>query len=171
MAPDEDIVYLNLAWFYEEQNNFQAAARALHSALSVSRPNLSKKTYINLSRISRKTGNYAKALSAIEPVLREDPDNLEALLAKAVIYEELDRHQEALALYQKAYDLGMRSADFYNNWGKTCFSLGMTEKAVANFKLALEFNPDHKDSHYNLGVAYGSMGLVEKARQEMRLGM
>lgn len=170
LAPEDSTVYFNLAILYEKQNNFEAAIKALRTAL-VKKNAFIDMVYAGLSRVYRKAGDYPRAMQAVDLALKYGPGNPEALLSKGIVLEALGRHAEAMTVYQRAFDSGLRSADFYNNWGMTCYSLGLLDQAVAYFKVALEFDPDHKETHYNLGIAYGNMGLLEKARQEMRLGM
>lgn len=61
--------------------------------------------------------------------------------------------------------------DLYNNWGVSCYSLGLPDKAIEYLEHAVRLAPDHTESHYNLGIAYSSIGRIEEARREMALGM
>jgi len=88
-----------------------------------------------------------------------------------IIYEETGQHRKALDQYKKAYTEGLDSADLYNNWGKTCFSLGMVDKAIDYLKLATQIAPEHPESHYNLGIAYSRKGMLDEARREMTISM
>lgn len=170
LDPEDSTVYFNLAFFYEERNEFSAAINALRTALKKKKP-FPGRIYGSLSRVYRKAGDHVRALQTAALALDYEPQNLDALLSRGIALEALGRHVEALEVYRQAYDSGLRSADFYNNWGVTCYSLGQLDQAVAYFKIALGFDPEHKETHYNLGIAYGSMGLLEEARREMRLGM
>ena len=66
---------------------------------------------------------------------------------------------------------GLNSGDLYNNWGVSCFKLGMLDKAIQLLKHAVELKPDHAESHYNLGIAYSSKGMLKEAQKEMALGI
>jgi tetratricopeptide (TPR) repeat protein len=59
-------------------------------------------------------GRLDEALAVVERQLAEDPQNVDAILLKAVILSERRLDEEALALCRRAVDLAPRSAEAWN---------------------------------------------------------
>jgi len=59
-------------------------------------------------------------------------------------------------------------ADSFNKKGLSFFNQRKYDEAIAEFKKALEFNPDHFDANYNLGVAYYAKGMLDESLAELK---
>lgn len=51
------------------------------------------------------------------------------------------------------------------NLGNSYFLRGMTDKAILEFRDAIQIDPGYSDAYLNLGVAYASLGADEKAME------
>jgi tetratricopeptide (TPR) repeat protein len=63
------------------------------------------------------------------------------------------------------------SAFVHYNLGNTYESQGQMDKAIAEYKTALQLKPDYEKAHYNLGTAYASRGLWAKAIPEFETAL
>ncbi len=143
--------------------------------------------YEGLARSHREIGEFDKALAAIErglSIIPPTPQNSPVLArfhnTKAVTYDTMENHKEALLEYDKAIKLNPNSSAYYTNKGFSCL-LGMNasskrmdklfllEQAITAFKKAIEINPNNKTAHGNLGYAYGLKGMYELALSEFKL--
>ena len=114
-------------------------------------------------------GDYDGAISRYEAVLRENPNNVEALYGMSFSYY-------AKKDYQKSIDVGHRAAQFksdlleaiYVQMG-TCFDdQGDSKKAVGTYKAGLKLSPSSSLLEYNLAVTYLHTGQLEDARAAVK---
>ncbi|MBT1070901.1 XrtA/PEP-CTERM system TPR-repeat protein PrsT [Pelotalea chapellei] len=67
-------------------------------------------SYQNLATFYAASGNYDKAIDEYATLLRNDPANVQAMLAIAGLYEVKGKQSDALAYYRKAHDTGKPAA-------------------------------------------------------------
>ncbi|RZL36073.1 MAG: tetratricopeptide repeat protein [Pedobacter sp.] len=70
-------------------------------------------------------------------------------------------------LYNKAINI---SADVstYNNIGVSYYMLQKYDKAIEQYKKALQINPNHADSRNNLGMTFEVLGKKDEAAAEYK---
>ncbi len=76
---------------------------------------------------------------------------------------ELERPQEALAMYDRALRLEPRLAQALHNRGKALLDLGRAEDALAASEQALRIRPDDAEAFYNCGNALLYLSRLEDA--------
>jgi tetratricopeptide (TPR) repeat protein len=81
----------------------------------------------------------------------------------------LGRLDEALPLHRRAVDLDPLNADSWEQLAETEFFLGQLDKAEADFKKALELNPDVVAAHMVLSQIYVMQGRPQDALPEIEL--
>jgi tetratricopeptide (TPR) repeat protein len=81
----------------------------------------------------------------------------------------LGRLDEALPLHRRAVDLDPLNADSWEQLAETEFFLGQLDKAEADFKKALELNPDVVAAHMVLSLIYVMQGRPQDALSEIEL--
>jgi len=86
----------------------------------------------------------------------------EQVLAIANGHADSGKHRVAVLAYQRALELGVRSADLLTDLGVSLHALGDDEGAVARFREAAALDPKHAESRYNLGVVLHE-GLHDEA--------
>ncbi len=111
-----------------------------------------------------KTGQVKKSKKLLLKVLKEEPDNYDALCNLAGIYHKLNKDEQAYKLLKKAYTLNKNDPLLLNNLGYICCRLGRSRKAVEYYNQALTLSPSDKIVLYNLGVCLYKKGIWEEAR-------
>jgi len=59
-------------------------------------------------------------------------------------------------------------ADSYNKKGLVFYDQRKYDKAITEFKKALEVNPNHYEAHFDLGMAYYSKGMIDESIKELK---
>lgn len=111
-----------------------------------------------------KTGQVKKSKKLLLKVLKEEPDNYDALCNLAGIYHKLNKDDQAYKLLKKAYTINKNDPLLLNNLGFICCRLGRSRKAVDYYNQALSLSPSDKIVLYNLGVCLYKKGIWEEAR-------
>jgi len=85
--------------------------------------------------------NPAQAVGFLERALAEDPANTLIYLYLGVTYEQLNRADDAIAIYRRILPrAGNLSANVANNLGNVYFQRGNTDEAERFFTQAIDFN-------------------------------
>ena len=92
------------------------------------------------------------ALSFLENAVRDDSANVKAWIYLGIVYEQLNRYDDAIAIYRRILpSAGSLSANVANNLGNVYFHRGNTEEAERYFTQAISY--DSVFSHAYLGRA------------------
>ncbi|MGD9014812.1 MAG: tetratricopeptide repeat protein [Candidatus Omnitrophota bacterium] len=111
------------------------------------------------------TQNYfwREPLILYERTLKYAPDSVRAHYNLGVMYEAINREQEAIKLYKKAIAINPDYTKAYNNLGAIYNTMGKREEAIELYKKAIEINPDYAKAKINLGNLYNTLGRREEA--------
>ena len=71
--------------------------------------------------------HHVRALRLLEPLLRQSPDNLDCLMAKAYIYQRSERWQDAFDLFNRVYSITSDDALKFEALKEESWSLGNIE--------------------------------------------
>ena len=102
-------------------------------------------------------GDYKKALSKFEKVIKEDPGNAEAYFGKAEVGILVPKvtSEEILAAYKKAIELDPENAYYHSSMGAFCIDEGRFIDAEEAYKKAAELDSDNASNYYSeFAVAY-----------------
>ena len=88
-------------------------------------------------------GTPDEAFGILGQLLREDPDNAEALRLRGTIFFQLDNWDRALADYDRAISLQPDCADCYFEAGTVFLRSGNEQAAMENFSSCLSLDPVH----------------------------
>lgn len=115
-------------------------------------------------------GRIKDALTALQALVEND-DNLEALMQIGDIYRRNEDFKDAVSVYNKAEKKlgGSVPADYWQLLyvrGMSYEQLGNWDKAEADLKAALQFQPDHPFVLNYLGYSWADQGLhLEESRK------
>jgi tetratricopeptide (TPR) repeat protein len=112
---------------------------------------------------SVRRNNFAEASTLCEAVLRDSPDNVEALKILSGVRFMEGRLDEALPSIERAARLMPGDARVQANLGSVQTRLGRFDDAIASFEKALAIDPDYAEGHYNLGAVLSAVQRYEEA--------
>lgn len=107
----------------------------------------------NLSVIYIRTGRFADALSEIEQLLGENPDDLQALNAAGISHQALNNMQKAEQAFRKVLELDSGNPGAASNLGILLQNTGRHEEAEQLFRKLTNIEEQNPENHYNLGLA------------------
>jgi len=95
--------------------------------------------------------------------LKYAPDSPKIHNNLGLVYYNMGKKEEAIAMYRKEIDINPDSANAYNNLGVAYYDMGRKEEAIAAYKKAIEAKPDSIEAYINLVSIYHNMGRKEEA--------
>lgn len=114
---------------------------------------------------------YQEALRLINLALDLSPKNLNCMRCKADILQELEKNDEAIALYEKVISQ-QPTMEVYNNLGNSLMSLNKKEQAITAFTKAI--NLSTKDDYRlfsNRATAFMLSNDLEKALKDFKAAL
>jgi len=96
---------------------------------------------------------YPEAEQELETALRFNPRLPAALYLLALDEEQLNHVARSTALAQRAIVLDSRNADLHYLLGQDFFRAGRMPEAIAQWRKAVELDPEHLPALYNLALA------------------
>lgn len=120
------------------------------------------------ARAHYSAGELGAAESVLRSLLADDPDNVDALVLKGNILNDLGRAADAIACYQRALEIAPGRADALANLGNALQYLGRLQESVSRYEQAIALAPDYLEAHHNLGNALESLDLQPQAVAHFR---
>ncbi|MDR2897411.1 MAG: tetratricopeptide repeat protein [Spirochaetaceae bacterium] len=109
--------------------------------------------------------DYEQAEKILKNILKQEPENTEALSQLGSVYLRADKQEAALGAYQKLTELDPESADALNNLGIIYRRLGRYEESLAALNQVHAEGRDTATVLYNLGNTYKQMGRLDEAEE------
>ncbi|MGA1869741.1 MAG: tetratricopeptide repeat protein [bacterium] len=111
------------------------------------------------------TDSLKNAEKLYESVLKDDPNNTDALHSLAIIAYQRGKQKIAADLLGRAIANNPREPNFYNSLGLVCAACGKHDEALRAFHMAVSIKSDYTDAYYNLGCALKNQGHLSEAAQ------
>ncbi|MGE5539743.1 MAG: tetratricopeptide repeat protein [Gemmatimonas sp.] len=108
-------------------------------------------------------GRLAEAEALYREVLRDAPDQFDALHNLGVLKLEQRDHAAALDLLRRSLEVNPRAASAHLNIGSALRDLKRPAEAIASYDRALALRADYPQAHNNRGVALRDLGRLEDA--------
>ncbi|QOZ36882.1 glycosyltransferase family 41 protein [Bradyrhizobium sp. CCBAU 53421] len=108
-------------------------------------------------------GQLAAAEKIYEDILRQQPNNFDALHLLGLISAQTGRSQRGADLIRRAIRLNGGVADAHNNLGNTLLALRSFGDALASFDRATALKPDLAPALYNRGLTLAELGRHDEA--------
>lgn len=115
-------------------------------------------------------GDLDPARESLERAVDLEPDDVLALNTLAVVYDLLDRHDEAQRYYDEVRRRKPNDAGASNNLGVSLMLLGKFVEAETALRQAVDIDPKNRSGWNNLGLALGRQGRYEEAMAAFRKG-
>ena len=169
LAPELVQVGLGYSQALEAADRYDEAL-AVYETILLSNPQ-DEAVRLGQARALAATGRLSDARSQLETLLDSRPDLVEATLDLAAIQVRegdirgaIDRLTRALGSTGEAGVRALLRFEIGGIWQ----SAGDDQKAVENYRLAIEAYSEFKDAHFNLAVSLGRLGRNEEALEHLR---
>lgn len=103
---------------------------------------------------SFKSGQYAKALDQVDDFLSDKPKDPQGRFLKGIILTNLNKTNEAIAVFRKLTEDYPELPEPYNNLAVIYAQLKQYDKAREYLEKAIRTNPAYATAHENLGDIY-----------------
>jgi tetratricopeptide (TPR) repeat protein len=105
-----------------------------------------------------------EAVPFLENALLEDPDEIRAYLYLGIAYQQLERPDDAVAVYLKALPKGgQESARIACNLGNLYFGMGKSDSAEHYYTQAIQADPSYGAAYLNRANARIKAGALKEA--------
>ena len=146
------------------------AARLLASAISVALLTLAPAVYADaLQDISKqiKQGQHAQALEQVDKYLAGKPKDAQGRFLKGIVLTEMNRPNEAIAIFTKLTEDYPELPEPYNNLAVIYAQQKQYDKAKQALEMAIRTHPSYATAHENLGDIYARLAsqAYDKALQ------
>jgi len=108
-------------------------------------------------------GRLEEALAELETLRELTPDDPEVFIRLGVIYETMERQDEAAQAFKRAQALLTREEDFLIERGIVYLQLNQWEAAQADAEAALALDPESTLGYWILGGVHEAQGQIQKA--------
>ena len=112
-------------------------------------------------------GRTAEAVAEYERALAANPSHVKSHNNLALALVELGRLEEAARHFETSLQFEPK-AEIYSDLGFIMARLGKSERALADYRKALELDPNCASAHFNLAVAFVQAGALEEAESHYR---
>jgi len=182
LRPDSDAALLQLASFFEQQEEAEAAI-ALYRRIPDASP-MRRAAELQLGLNLADLDRFGEAETNLKKLLDSDPTDMRAYLALGGVYSAQKKYADSAKIYDRAVDhldtsrsLGPTDGGEANNWniyyqrGISYERLKEWPKAEPNFRKALELAPEQPQVLNYLGYSWVDMnmnldealGMIQKA--------
>lgn len=110
---------------------------------------------------------HARALQALEALLRAQPDHPRAWSIAGFLYAEKGRHADAIGAFERALALAPDDATTLFNLGFVLQKAARHEEAIARLARAAELNPVLDRAWYGLGISLIHTGRFREAIERL----
>ena len=107
--------------------------------------------------------DYEKAIHFAGDAIKENPDKTDILLLAGDVFLEMDKIEEALSAYQKAYNSDKKNIEALNKYGKLLSITGKHKEAIDYFLEAVKKYQNNASVRLELANAYLRTDSLNKA--------
>ncbi|MGC2327051.1 MAG: tetratricopeptide repeat protein, partial [Candidatus Sulfotelmatobacter sp.] len=93
-----------------------------------------------------------QAVAPLLATLKTNPHDFNTIVQLANLYYDGRQYPDAVKYYQLAVKIQPANADVLTDLGTSLWFLGDADGAIAEFRKALTYRPDHPGTLFNLGV-------------------
>ena len=114
---------------------------------------------------------YGRAEEAYGHVLKQDPDNLEALRGIGDIDYDKQHYDEAIAAYEHYLKKKPDDPEVRTDLGTMYLYTGNADQAIVQYKKAAAAKPGFFQAYYNMGIAYAQENKTTEAAAAFKQAM
>ena len=156
-------IYVEQAWIYFQEKNWQGAIAACKNALETDARNAN--AYKILGNVLKVKGRTAEALGVYAKALAINPNSAPIYANLGSFYAEQKNWQQALDYYQQAVILDPKLAGAYRSLAQIWEELGDTNQALECFCQAVNLEPERltAQEYFNFGQGLYQQGKLKEA--------
>jgi tetratricopeptide (TPR) repeat protein len=158
--------YLNIGNIYMTLKNFDEAAKAFQSSISLDAG--SAEAYNGLGEALGELKRYPQAIEAFQQAVAIDQNSLKARSNMGVTYARMGQPKYAEFVYRMLVRDHPGYAVGYDGLAVTISKSGRVREAIQLQEKAISLSPEVPSFHYNLGVNYLILGNPAKAREQQQ---
>lgn len=107
-----------------------------------------------VAAVPSQTGNVEGKIAELRSFLRDNPRNIQAMVALGDLYYEGKQIREAIGVFEEAVKLEPKSVHIQNDLGGLYMQTGAFDLALERFQKALDIDPNHLNSLFHMGIIY-----------------
>ena len=148
-----------------QSKKFEIAIIILDKLISLSKKN--SIYYYNRALAYRGLNNLEQSQENYELSIKQDPNSIPSIINLGNLFQEQERHEEAIIQYKKAIMINPNDEKIYNNLGLSYFGMNLYENALEEYKKAINLNPKYEEAIFGLGNSYDKIGKPDEAIKEL----
>ena len=156
-------VRLRLGDAYLRQDKYEEAREAYRQTLGSLGAEGRAQVLVAIARTYDMEGNRDAAIEALERLLEEDPENVQALQLIADLLGRAGREEDAQSYLDRIPETEELPADMLLNQGIRFYNQQELDKALRNFDRVVNQDPDLPDVYYYRGLVYLNQGKNDLA--------
>jgi len=156
-----NIVLLNLASIYKEQDNIEAAEN-IFKILLEKNPDLSPVRY-NYALHLHDIGKQDDAIQILQLIIEETPEFYDAYYTSGRFYISRHQNEDALLILEELVNANPNYVKAYYDLGIVCLTLDKYDDAIDYFSFSIHYGINLFDSNFKLGDIYVEHNLYKEA--------
>ncbi len=150
-------------------NNLDSAERIYISLIKEGVFSLS--IFQNLAEVFFQKGDNNNSLKYFLKASTLAPNSLKILNRLSLLYQRIDKDDEAKTIYKKIINLYPEEINAQINLGLIYHKLGDLELAIQSYRLALDISNDSAIAHSNIAIAFNHLDRVNEAIKHFKLSI
>lgn len=126
---------------------------------------LGHETTLMVHRLQTDNDKLGDAHDILVRLEKEHPKNPDVFLKMGLYFHIMERHEEALGYYEKAYKIDPLNPDFYNYRGFLYLALE-DPRALKDFEMALKIQPNFMKARLNRAIFFKNKGDYDAALKD-----
>jgi len=145
--PKYDLAYSMLADVYFQLGEFDDALNSYEKAISLKED---PEYYFDMGNVYYRMGTLEEALNQYRKVIELNPNAANTYLAIANTLLDLKKFTESKTYYDKVLEMDYYNSNAHNDIAAYYEQIGGIEKAIQEYEIALQINPDNLLAKRNL---------------------
>ena len=127
-------------------------------SIAISLDSLQTDYYVSLGECYLAQGKSGLAKETFEECLKYFPENVDVLMKLAKIHLYVKQYKESMKLLSKVQTIDSHLPDIYFTKAIIYEEVNDTSKAIKNYELCIENEPEHYQAYENLAFIYSQLG-------------
>jgi tetratricopeptide (TPR) repeat protein len=171
LQPDLADAHYTLGVLFWQRGEFDQAAGELQKAIQ-DRPNYAEAHY-TLGTVFKQQGKLPESAAELREAIRLQPEFAGAHTTLAAVLRQLGDAQGAAEEAKEGAQIAtvsknLQAATFSTNSGKRLLAADDVDGAIAQFRSAINSEPNYAAAHYQLALALSRQGHKDEAKKEFQ---